>query len=75
MTTEKWAGEPIGPLYTIDEASADIKASRSTVYELIKGGELEAVKAGSATRITHRSREAYKRSLPRLNTSESPRAA
>jgi hypothetical protein len=74
MTSEKWTG-PIGRLMTIDEIKADGGPGRSVVYQMIADDELEAVKSRSSTRITGRSWEAYKRSLPRLNTSESPRAA
>jgi hypothetical protein len=71
---EKWTG-PIGRLLEIDGIKADGGPGRSVVYQMINDGVLEAVKLGSRTRVTERSWEAHKRSLPRLNTSESPRAA
>jgi hypothetical protein len=36
---------------------------------------VEAVKVGSSTRITERSWEAYKATLPRVTASKPPRAA
>jgi putative molybdopterin biosynthesis protein len=40
----------------VDEVAADLRVDRKTVYELIRAGELPALKLGRALRVT---REAY----------------
>jgi excisionase family DNA binding protein len=40
-------------LFTIDEAAKILKVSRRTVYEWVRTGKLDAVKAGSLWRIPH----------------------
>jgi excisionase family DNA binding protein len=56
----------MGPLHTIDGVMTDLKLGRTRVYELIKSGDLVAVKLGQGTRITDESLQALKRSLQRV---------
>lgn len=39
-------------LYTIDESAKMLSVSRSTIYELIKDGELKSIKVGKSHRVT-----------------------
>jgi hypothetical protein len=65
MSNEKWTG-PVGRLYSPKEIEANGGPRHSKLYELIRRGALEAVKDGSLTKITGRSWESYKDSLPRV---------
>jgi excisionase family DNA binding protein len=38
-------------LYTVERAAERLEIGRTTVYELIRAGELEAIKIGGARRI------------------------
>lgn len=44
---------------TVDEAAAELRVSRRTLYRLIESGELPRVKIGSTTRITRAALEHY----------------
>ena len=51
-------------LYTVSEAAKDhLKVSRSTVYRLIKNGELQSVKVLGCTRITPTELERFERMI------------
>jgi excisionase family DNA binding protein len=39
--------------YSVAEAAAEIGVGRTTIYELIKAGELKIVKIGSRTLVRH----------------------
>ena len=39
-------------VYTVEEAAKFLRLGRTSVYELIRGGELESIKVGSLRRIT-----------------------
>ena len=59
--------EPAGGAYTVEGAGRRLGGiGRTTVYELIAAGKLEAVKLGSRTLITAASIEALLASLPRV---------
>lgn len=53
----------VGPLLTVAGAAKLLSLSRSTIYELIRRGELTALKVGGARRISAEALEAYRRSL------------
>jgi len=61
-------GDPLdtGPLFTRDEAASFLRVSESTVYRLIRGGELSAFRVGHSIRISQVALEAYLRQLPPL---------
>jgi len=44
---------------TVDEATAILKVSKKTLYNLVKSGELHAVKVGRGWRILRGSIERY----------------
>jgi len=44
---------------TLTEAARLLAVSKSTVYRLIRQGELEAMRVGNRPRVTHRSIGAY----------------
>jgi len=50
-------------LLTVPEAARLLSVSRSTVYELMKRGDLHAVKVGAARRIATDSLDAFRSSL------------
>lgn len=50
-------------LHTIPDAQEQLGIGRSTVYELIASGVIEAVKIGRRTLIAHDELERYVRSL------------
>ena len=49
----------IGPLYTVKEAGLVLRTSRTTVYRLMKAGEIEGVRIKGSRRFTVRSVEQY----------------
>jgi excisionase family DNA binding protein len=61
-------GDPIdhGPLLTRGEAAEFLNVSESTVYRLIRGGELPAYRVGHSIRISQVALESYLRQLPPL---------
>jgi excisionase family DNA binding protein len=61
--------------YTILEAAKASGLGRSTVYELIGAGKLEARKAGNRTLIPAESLRRYIASLPAANIRTGQRAA
>jgi excisionase family DNA binding protein len=50
---------PAGALYTVAEVAAAMRVSNMTVYRLIKGGELAAVRVGKNYRIRESDLERY----------------
>lgn len=46
-------------VYTPAEVQAMLKISRSTVYELLRTGDLPSAKVGHSIRITRKDLEAY----------------
>jgi excisionase family DNA binding protein len=48
-----------GRLLTVSEVADAMRVSNMTVYRLIKGGELPAVRVGKNYRIRHRDLEAF----------------
>jgi excisionase family DNA binding protein len=56
--------EPIA--FNISEACAAARASRTTVYEAIKAGQLRALKRGRRTIVLASDLRAWLESLPRL---------
>jgi excisionase family DNA binding protein len=66
MTTPP--GDPIdhGPLLDRHEAAQFLGVSTSTVYRLIRGGELPAHRVGHSIRISQVALEIYLRQLPPL---------
>lgn len=50
-------------LFTVPEAAAHLRVSRSTVYDLIGAGTLRVVKMGRATRIASEDLEACVQTL------------
>lgn len=54
-------------LYTIPQTGDAIAQGRTKIYELIRDGRLEAVKADGRTLITGRSIVAYAESLPSIH--------
>jgi len=59
-------GDPVdyGPLLTRGEAAEFLAVSDSTVYRLIRGGELPAYRVGHQIRLTQVDLENYLRGLP-----------
>jgi excisionase family DNA binding protein len=53
-------------LSTIPETKTILNTSTSTMYRLIEAGKLDAIKLGTATRITNRSIKALIAGAPRL---------
>jgi hypothetical protein len=53
----------MGPLHTIVDVMADLRLGRTRVYDLMKAGDLVAVKLGQGTRITDESLQDFKESL------------
>jgi excisionase family DNA binding protein len=51
-------------LMTIEDVGRELSRSRTWVFEMIRNGELQAVKAGAATRIKGESLKAYIEGLP-----------
>ena len=49
----------IGPLYTVKETELVLRTSRTTIYRLMKAGELEGVRVKGSRRLTVRSVEQY----------------
>ncbi|ACU77734.1 DNA binding domain protein, excisionase family [Catenulispora acidiphila DSM 44928] len=49
----------IGPLYTVKETGLVLRTSRTTVYRLMKAGEIEGVRIKGSRRFTVRSVEQY----------------
>jgi excisionase family DNA binding protein len=63
-------------LYSLPDAWATLGVSRSTLYELIAAGDIQAVKVGRRTLIRHDELERYVQSLPAKTTDDiSVRAA
>lgn len=50
---------PDSPLMTVAEVAEVLRVSRMTVYRLIKGGELTAIRVGKNYRIRRQDLEAY----------------
>lgn len=44
-----------GPLLTVEQAARELHASRSRVFQLLAGGELDGVRVGRARCITRKS--------------------
>lgn len=59
-------------LLTVSAAAKLLSLSRSTVYELIKGGELAAVRVGGARRITAEALAAFRTTLTDLPLPPTP---
>ena len=61
-------GDPIdhGPLLSRGEAAEFLNVSESTVYRLIRGGELPAYRVSHSIRISQVALEIYLRQLPPL---------
>lgn len=58
---------PIGPLVRgIDDTCTALGLSRTSVYDLIAAGHLEAVRSGRRTLVLETSIRSYLASLPRL---------
>ena len=59
-------GDPVdyGPLLDRHEAAQFLAVSDSTVYRLIRGGELPAYRVGHQIRLTQVDLENYLRALP-----------
>ena len=49
----------IGPLYTVKETELVLRTSRTTIYRLMKAGELEGIRVKGSRRLTVRSVEQY----------------
>lgn len=49
----------IGPLYTVRETQLVLRTSRTTVYRLMKAGDLEGIRVKGSRRLTVRSVEQY----------------
>jgi excisionase family DNA binding protein len=49
----------IGPLYTVKETELVLRTSRTTIYRLMKAGELEGIRVKGSRRFTVRSVEQY----------------
>lgn len=49
----------IGPLYTVRETQLVLRTSRTTVYRLMKAGDLEGIRVKGSRRFTVRSVEQY----------------
>lgn len=56
-------------LHPIADAGEILGVSRSTLYSLIKNGEIETVKIGSRTLIAHDELERYVQTLARQKVS------
>lgn len=64
-------------LLTPDEASALLKVTRRTVYKLIKGGELPAIRIGGLLRVSEDQLDdfiAQSRTTASINRRDSPLA-
>jgi excisionase family DNA binding protein len=57
-------------LYSLADAWATLGVSRSTLYELIAAGDIEAVKVGRRTLIRHDELERYVQGLPARTADE-----
>ncbi len=68
MTIPGSPGDPrdTGPLLTRGEAASFLNVSESTVYRLIRGGELPAYRVSHSIRISQVALEIYLRQLPPL---------
>jgi excisionase family DNA binding protein len=62
-------------LSTIPETKTILNTSTSTTYRLIEAGKLDAIKLGTATRITNRSIKALIAGAPRLTLRRHKRTA
>ena len=51
MTSAQGSGPITGPLLTVAEVAEVLRVSNMTVYRLIKGGELAALRVGKNYRI------------------------
>ena len=56
--------------FSVEEFGQIIGAGRTTVFNEIKAGRLEAIKIGNLTRITREAGERYVKNLPRRKPSE-----
>jgi excisionase family DNA binding protein len=65
--TNTMTGSVTRLLYPIPDAQAQLGIGRSTVYELIAKGDLQTVKIGSRTLISHDELVRYARSLTKAN--------
>jgi excisionase family DNA binding protein len=52
-------------MHTIKDVCRVLRLGRTSVYELIKSGELEAIKFGRATRITDQALQRFLASRPK----------
>ena len=50
---------PAGEFLTIAEVAAQMRVSKMTVYRLVHGGELEAVRVGRSFRVTQQAVDAF----------------
>nr|WP_229054727.1 helix-turn-helix domain-containing protein [Aeromicrobium sp. Leaf350] len=48
-----------GEFLTIAEVAAQMRVSKMTVYRLVHGGELEAVRVGRSFRVTQQAVDAF----------------
>ena len=59
MTSAQGSGPITGPLLTVTEVAEVLRVSNMTVYRLIKGGELSALRVGKNYRIRESELEAF----------------
>lgn len=50
-----------GPFMTVAEVAARMRVSKMTVYRLVHGGQLEAIRVGRSFRVTEEAVEEYLR--------------
>ena len=61
-TTERDKGQSAGgPFLTVAEVAARMRVSKMTVYRLVHGGELEAIRVGRSFRVPEKAVEEYLR--------------
>jgi excisionase family DNA binding protein len=59
MAGSEGSGSVTGPLLTVAEVADVLRVSNMTVYRLIKGGEIPALRVGKNYRIRQDDLEAY----------------
>jgi excisionase family DNA binding protein len=59
MAGSEGRGSATGPLLTVAEVADVLRVSNMTVYRLIKGGEIPALRVGKNYRIRQHDLEAY----------------